>query len=145
MKAYKLSLVAVFALAGLLAGANLSSAQEANQPKQGKQGEKRGPAIQERVDRMAEELKLTDEQKTKVKAVFEEQSKKQQELRSESTLTPEQRREKAQSMREEANKKMKGILTPEQYTKYEKRAAEMRKQGPGGPGGAGKDKAKAKE
>ena len=142
MKAYKLSLVAVFALAGLLAGANLSSAQEA---KQGKKGEKRGPAVQERVDRMAEELKLTDEQKTKVKAVFEEQSKKQQELRSESSLTPEQRREKAQGMREETNKKMKGILTPDQYTKWEKRAAEMRKQGPGGPGGAGKDKAKAKE
>ena len=136
MRTVKLGLIAVLALGGLLAVTTNVSAQDAKE----KRGDRRGgPAVQERVDRMATELQLTDEQKTKVKAVMEEQGKKMQELRD---ATPEQRREKFQAMREEMDKKMKAILTPEQQTKWEKMRENMRQRG-GGPGGEKKSQKKA--
>jgi protein CpxP len=77
-------------------------------------------------------FRSTAEQKTKVTALFEEQGKKMQAMRTENAnLTQEQRREKMTAMREDQNKEMKKILTPEQFTKYEKIQAE-RKRGNGG-------------
>jgi Spy/CpxP family protein refolding chaperone len=62
---------------------------------------------------LARQLDLTDEQKPKVKAVLEEQMKVIQ-------GTPrEQQREKFASLQEETSLKLKAILTPEQYAKYE--------------------------
>jgi Spy/CpxP family protein refolding chaperone len=140
MKTTKYSLVAGMILAGLLAGASLGYAQDA---KADKQGDRRGgPMIQQRLDRMSEELKLTEEQKTKIKAAFEAEAKKRQEMRGEAASTPEARRERFQAMREEMSKKMKEILTPEQFAKWEK----MRQQaGPDGQRGEGKGKAEGKK
>ncbi len=121
MRLQRLTWVAALALGGLLACTMTVRAQDA---KEGKKG--RGPMMQQNLDRMSEELKLTDDQKTKVKALFEEQGKKMRELREDTSLSQEQRREKAQAMREDNNKKMKAILTPEQFTKYEKMREEMR-------------------
>ena len=45
----------------------------------------------------------------------------------------EERREKARALMEDQNKKMKEILTADQYAKYEK----MPRPGRGGPGGPG--------
>jgi len=80
-----------------------------------------------------ESLKLTDEQKPKVKAVLEEQDKKLQ------GVPREERRDKMREMRPEMSKKMKEILTPEQFTKYE----QMR--GPGGKGGGKSDGGEKKD
>ena len=45
-------------------------------------------------------------------------------------------RDKMQALREDENKKMKAILTDEQWTKYEKYQEERRnRRGQGGPGG----------
>ena len=71
----------------------------------------RGEAAKERVNRMAEELKLTDEQKTKVEAVFKEQQEKMRTARDPNS-TPEDRRQKMQTMREEMSKKMRTSSRP---------------------------------
>ncbi len=115
----KLSLVAALALGGLLACANLVSAQDA---KEGKQG-KRGPSIEQQLDRMKEQLKLTDEQVPKVKAVLEDGQKKRQELRD---VPQDQRREKMQAMMAEQDKKYKEILTPSQYEEWQKMRDQMK-------------------
>jgi Spy/CpxP family protein refolding chaperone len=112
MKINKIGLVAALALGGLLAFSNLASAQDA--PKGGKKGM---PTVQERLDKLTEALTLTDAQKPKVKAVLEEQSKQMQALRD---VPQDERRTKGAAMREEYNKKMKEILTAEQYEKFEK-------------------------
>jgi periplasmic protein CpxP/Spy len=128
MKMNRLGLVMAVAL-GLVTCGSLASAQEAD----GKAKKRGMPSVQERLDRMTEELKLTDEQKPKVKAVLEASDKKRQELVGDSAVPQEQRREKMQALMEEQNKKLKEILTPEQYAKWDKMRGSMR--GGGGKGG----------
>jgi Spy/CpxP family protein refolding chaperone len=123
MKLHKMSLVAGLVLSGLIACGSMAMAQD---QKAGKEGRKGGfPTVQERLDRMTEALKLTDEQKPKVKAALEEQSEAMKALRD---ATPEERREKGKGLREEFDKKMKAILTSEQYEKFQS----MPRGGPGG-------------
>ncbi len=123
MKYNRLGLVAAMALGSLVVFGNMASAQDAKESKGGKRGM---PSVQERLDRLNEELKLTDDQKPKVKAVLEETDKKRQELRD---APQDERREKARALMDDQNKKMKEILTADQYAKYEK----MPRRGPGGP------------
>ena len=70
---------------------------------------------------MNTELKLTDDQKTKVTALFEEDAKKMRELRNDKNLTREDQREKFRAMRTESESKLKQILTPEQWEKHQQR------------------------
>ena len=127
----KLSLIAALALGGLMACSTLATAQDAtnNVPKKG--GKRGFPTVEQQMQRLTDQLTLTDDQKPKVKAVLEETSKKMQEIRSDSTLDQAQRREKGQPIMDEQNTKMKAILTEEQYKKFQ----EMR---PGGKKGGKK-------
>lgn len=117
----KISLIAAVVLGGMLACGTPAKAQDAK-------GGKRGAMTQQRLDKMAEDLTLSEEQKTKVKALFEDEFKKRQALRDDTSLSQEQRREKAQAMGEDTNKKMKEILKPEQFEKWQKMRDEMRQQ-----------------
>jgi Spy/CpxP family protein refolding chaperone len=86
---------------------------------------------------LSQALNLTAEQKPKVQAILEEEFKAVQE-------TPrEERRQKAEALREETNKKLKGILTEEQYTKYQAMGA--RGQGRRPPGSVPPDAPKPEE
>ena len=116
------------------------------------------PTPEEMTERMAENLKLTDEQKPKVLALNKEYesvlgaprgfgrgrgprpdgetgaSKKNDEQRPQRPeMTEEQRAQMKQMMekRQEYAKKLKEILTDEQYQKWE----EQQRRGRGGPGG----------
>ena len=105
----------------------------------------------DRLTAMATALSLTEEQKTKLKPILDEQTKQQQALREITSLSDEDRRAKGKTIRDEANAKIKAILTPEQQDKFEK----MRQGGPRGggrnggggggrPGGGAKPAADAK-
>ena len=77
----KLSLIAALALGGLLAFSTIAMAQDADAKKDAKKGGKNRFSAEQRLERMSADLKLTDEQKPKVKAVLEETSKGMQGLR----------------------------------------------------------------
>jgi len=129
MKTHRIILSITLALGGLLAVASAGMAQD---QKAGQEGKKGRQNVEQRLNTMAEELKLTAEQKSKVKALLEDQAKKMEAMRGEmQNLSQEERRAKMQTNREEMNKKMKEILTADQYTKYEAQRAEMRKKGEG--------------
>ncbi|MEY2429637.1 MAG: periplasmic protein CpxP/Spy [Verrucomicrobiota bacterium] len=128
MKINKISLIAAMALGGLVACSIMASAQDAKDGK--KKDGKRGPSVEQRLDRMTEELKLTDDQKPKVKEVLEDGAKKRQEMFSDSSVPREQRREKMQAIMDEESKKLKAILTPEQNEKWEKMRDQFRKNRP---------------
>ena len=146
MKATRISLVAAlvagvlvaYTPAGLTQDAPASKDATKDAPKApgapGAPGGQRSEAAKERLNKLSEELKLTDEQKPKVEALLREQQEKMRGSRG-STTTPEERREKMKAVREEMTKKMQSILTPEQFSKWEK----MPQMGPrpGGPGGPG--------
>jgi len=74
--------------------------------------------MREHFKKVAQELNLTDEQKSKVQAVFQQERQKLQALRADTSLTPDQRRAKVKEIRDEIGTKMKGILTTEQYDKW---------------------------
>ena len=128
MKINKLSVIAGLSLGGLVACSNLAMAQD---QKPGGGG-RRGPSVEQRMERMTEELKLTDEQKPKVKAVLEDSQKKRQELFSDSSVSREDRRDKMRGIMDNEEKKLKEILTADQYAKHEKMREEMRARGKGG-------------
>ena len=132
MNMHKTRLISVLTLGGLLAVTSMAYAQNVKESNSNG-GQRRGGSVQQRVDRLNTELKLTDEQKSKITALLESQSKKRQELQ---TLAKEDRREKVRAMMQEQNKKMKEILTPEQFEKWQK----MRQQGRQRQGGAAPEK-----
>ena len=123
----KLSLIVAVAL-GTLVACNLATAQDAS--KKGKRG---GMSAEQRVEQMKKDLNLTDEQVPKVKAVFEDQQKKMQDLRSETDQTA--RRTKMREIMEETQTKMKGILTDEQFKKWQEASPYGKKSGGSKSGG----------
>jgi Spy/CpxP family protein refolding chaperone len=141
MKMHKVSLLAALAAGALIAFTPTLRAQDnkperpAREPRAGQRGE----APRERLAKIAEDLKLTEEQKTKVEAALKEQVETLRGLRD---AAPEERREKMQAARKAFNGKMKGILSADQYAKWEKTRAERGPGGPGrrGPGGPGGDR-----
>jgi len=114
----KLSLIAAMALGGLVACSTLATAQDStNAP--AKKGGKRGPSVEQQMERMTTALTLTDDQKPKVKAALETSDKARKELFSDSSLDQAARREKMQAIMEDQTKAMKGILTDDQFKKYQ--------------------------
>ena len=105
------------ALGGLVACSTLASAQDAS--KDAKKGGKRGFSVEQQMERYTTQLSLTDEQKPKVEAVLKESFKKRQEIFNDSSIERSQMREKMQPIMEEQNKKMKAILTEDQFKKYQ--------------------------
>ncbi|MEI5983299.1 hypothetical protein VJ786_00150 [Sphingobacterium sp. PU5-4] len=74
------------------------------------------------VERLDKELKLTTVLKDSLNKWFLASGKKQQELFKDEKESREVKMEKWKAMREDQQKKIKAILTPEQRTKYEEMA-----------------------
>jgi periplasmic protein CpxP/Spy len=120
------ALGAMVALSPALRAEDKPDKPERPGPGQGPGAGPRREAIKERAAKLAEELGLSEEQKTKVREAMKEQAEKARELRD---LEPEARREKMKEARGEMQAKMKEILTAEQYTKWEKQREDMRAKG----------------
>ncbi len=86
------------------------------------------------ADQMKQSLKLTDQQYTKVVAVFKEQMESMQKM-MQGGQRPDM--EAMQKVREEQEKKLKDILTADQFKTWQEEQANRRGGfgGPGGPGG----------
>jgi Spy/CpxP family protein refolding chaperone len=139
MKIIKLSVIAAVALGAVLACSN-AIAQDSTD-KGGKGGKRGFPTVQERLDRMTKDLTLTDDQKPKVKAALEEQDKVMQGARD---LPQDERRSKMRQSRDDLSKKLKDILTPDQYKKWEENMQNFGKRGKNG-GGEKKDSSTEKK
>jgi hypothetical protein len=107
----KLSLIAALALGGLMACSTLATAQQ-DAPK------KKGMTAEERLDAMTTKLDLKDDQKPKVKAALEATSKAMQDIRKDTSLDQQGRRDAMKPIMDKQNTAMKAILTDDQYKKY---------------------------
>lgn len=126
---HKVSLLAAIVAGALIAFAPALRAEDKPARKERPERPAGGPGGGQRGDmlkKMAEELGLSEEQKTKLQAAAQAQRESMKDL------SPEERREKMKETRETMNAKVKEILTAEQYAKWEKIRDERR---PGGPGG----------
>ena len=121
----KLSLIAAMVLGGLVACSTLVTAQDSTSAPD-KKGGKNRLTPEQQMERLTTQLSLTDEQVPKVKAVIEDSTKKRRELFRDSALDQQQKREK---FLEAQNKKMKEILTADQFKKYQDMNEKMKKGG----------------
>jgi len=62
-------------------------------------------------------LNLTDEQKAKLQPIVADENKQMDALRSDTSLTTDQKIQKANQIREAASPKIRAVLTPEQLQK----------------------------
>lgn len=140
MKTTKVSMMVAVALGSMLVCTNLASAQSTNASKEARRPERRAFSAQTRVEAMSKQLNLTDEQKSKLTALYDEEFKQMQSIRAESSADPSKRQEKLRALRQENEKKLKAILTPEQWTKWEEVRNQFRGRRQNGQGAANKAK-----
>jgi periplasmic protein CpxP/Spy len=148
MKRSRLNLLSVIALGGVMACGPMVRAQDTATPPPPAQGgdnptapaPNRGAALQDALAK----LNLTPEEQLKVKAVFKEQREKMTALRDDTSLTPQERRPKMKEITDATDAKLKTILTPDQYAKWETvRPRTGRPVGAPGAGGANTNKTAA--
>jgi periplasmic protein CpxP/Spy len=82
-------------------------------------GERRGGGMMT-ADRLAEQLNLTPDQKTKVDAVLQDQRSQMMALRQDSSMSQEDRRDKMQGIQKTTHGKIRDLLTDEQKEKFDK-------------------------
>lgn len=141
MKINKVSM-AIIAAAAVLAVCPAVKAQSTNQAAGAAGAAARGMGRTNMitVESLDKALTLTDAEKPKVKTALEAYTKSLEEARQ---ADQSERRTKMTAARTDLDKKMKEILTPEQYTKYEAMPGRQggrnggRNRNGGGAGGAG--------
>jgi periplasmic protein CpxP/Spy len=91
------------------------------------------------LDHLSTELNLTDDQKTKIKPILEEQSKQMQQLRQDSSSPREERRAKMKQIHESTMTQVRPILNADQQKKLEEMMSRRPERGEKGHGEAGQD------
>ena len=86
-----------------------------------------------RLDMLAKQLNLSDDQKAQAKTIFQGERAKVEALHSNTSLSEQDRRAQMRVIHEDEDVKIHAILTPDQKTKYDEMQAHMRHGGPGGP------------
>jgi periplasmic protein CpxP/Spy len=138
MKSTKTMLIAALAACALITGGSSLLAQNSTNPPSaggppggGMRG--RGPSLEQ----LSKDLDLTDDQKTKVKAALDALKQEITELRADTSLSQEDRRAKMKTIRDEFTAKLKDILTPDQFAKWQKMSQHMHHMPPGVENGGG--------
>lgn len=142
MKLNRASLFAALMAGTLLTITPASQAQDTNTPATApkREGRPTGPdAMKARYERLGKQLGLSDEQQPKFVTATQEMTQKFIAIRSDASLNNEQKAEKAKTVREETDKKIKELLTAEQYEKFQKMSGLGRR-----PDGAPGEKKEAK-
>jgi protein CpxP len=71
----------------------------------------------ERLQKLAEELGLTDAQKEQLKPIFKSEFEQMKALKDDTTTDPAAKKEKMKTIHQSTMEQIKGILTPEQLEK----------------------------
>lgn len=141
------SAVLVWGLSIAATGAAVAQDQAPPPPPQGQMGPPTGGGPHGRMmdpsaraQMLKQNLNLTDDQTLQVKAIFEDSRTKMEALRSNSSLSQDDRRSQMMSIRKGEQDKVQALLTPDQKTKYAAMQEQMRdrmRNGQGGPPSGG--------
>jgi Spy/CpxP family protein refolding chaperone len=116
--------MALAAIAGAVSLQPLARAADNQVPAQPAGGD-RAAALRERMQDTAKELNLTDEQKEKLQTIIRGQMGKLRDLRQDTSLSPEDKKEKRQAIREAITAEVKKVLTPEQFEKWKAKQGQL--------------------
>ncbi len=95
--------------------------------------------VRERMERLATELKLSDNQKAEVRTILQEQGETWRELREDKDLGQDQKLAKFRELRDIAGKKINAVLDPEQQKKWATLRESVLPGPPAGAAGRGGD------
>lgn len=95
--------------------------------------------VRERMERIATELKLSDNQKAEVRSILQEQGETLRELREDKDLGQDQRLAKFRELREATGKKISAVLDPGQQKKWATLRESVLPGPPAGTAGRGGD------
>ena len=146
MKVTKMTLIAALAVGSLLTLSPALRADDATNtppstPPAGgpPPGSPPGPSqmrARPNFEMIAQRLNLTDDQKPKVKEIFDGQRQQMRDLFQNQDLSREDRMAKMKSIREDTDAKLKAVLTSDQFEQWQKMESRMRgprNRPPGGP------------
>ena len=88
----------------------------------------------QRADMLKQNLGLSDDQTAQVKTIYQDSQTKMESLRSNSSLSQDDRRSQMMDIRKAENDKINALLTPDQKTKYAAFQQQMRDRMRGGGG-----------
>lgn len=90
-------------------------------------GGERRERLQQGADRMADELGLSDTQRTQIQELARQEKSELEALRADAALAKEDRKSKAHEIREKYRAQRQAVLTPEQRTKADKMRGKFEK------------------
>jgi periplasmic protein CpxP/Spy len=131
----RLNVVLAMLMLFVLTGAGLSQRSSAAQVDQQHKTKSEQATHQEvmapeaMVERLSTQLNLTEDQKAKIKPMAEDVYKQMNEVRQDSSLSEQERREKIRQIHENALGQVKTILNPEQQKKLDEMMANHPHQG----------------
>jgi hypothetical protein len=96
---------------------------------------------EQQLDHLSKRLKLTDDEKSKIMPILQDQAQQMQSLRQDTSMSPQDRRAKFQQIHQNTMSQIRPILDESQQKKFDKMMKEQEQrrvehQG-GGPGGEG--------
>ncbi len=77
------------------------------------------PSPQQHLDHLSQMLNLTDDQKAKIKPIIEDTTTQSQNLRKDTSLSPEDRHAKMRDLHEKSMAQIRGFLTTDQQAKLD--------------------------
>jgi protein CpxP len=80
--------------------------------------------------RMIQMLNLTEDQKTQVMPILNAQQQQMRAVFQDSSLSPNDKRAKIKTIRDQTNAQLQGILTSDQFAKWQKMQTRMRRMTP---------------
>ena len=119
---------------------------QAAQPEQGQGGHGYGmhnrmASPEQQLDHLSKRLKLTDDEKSKIMPILQDQAQQMQSLRQDTSMSPQDRRAKFQQIHQNTMSQIRPILDENQQKKFDKMMKEREQHrmehGGGGPGGEG--------
>lgn len=84
-----------------------------------------------RLEMLQQELSLTSDQTTQVRALFAAERTKSEAVRSNSALSADERRAQMMTIHQENETSLRALLTPDQVSRYDAMLARMRQHRPG--------------
>ncbi len=91
-----------------------------------------GMSPDQMVARLDQRLHLSDDQKTKIRSILQDQHDAMEKVRSDSTLAPEDRRAKMQSIAADHHDQIKNVLNDQQKQEYDQMMQRRGRMGNGG-------------
>ena len=122
LKVVTFMLLATVTFAVALAQSSSSGTQQSTTAGQAARQER----THDRLEWLSKELNLSDEQKEKLKPILQDEAKQMRTVHEDSSLTPDQKRDKIRQIRKTFRPQIQAVLTPEQQEKFKNLREEAR-------------------